>query len=424
LAKKKKVEKRPREMTRRQLSHFKRQKRRQRIIFIGGVAIIAAVILIILVGWFVGEYRPMHKGVIIVKDTEFNTAYFADYLKFAGANYADENIESLADTAVNTIIQNELVRQAAENLGMTISDEEAKKELEDTDFKNNRAAIDLVRAYLLEERLRSEYFDAEVPVSDNQVHMMTMLLESGREALEVRDKLSSENFTVLAGEFALNYYSKNVNSGDFGWHPATILEDQLESSIPIDFAFGAEAGTLSHPLEDEEVQKQRGYWLIKVLEKPDEEKAPVQALFLGSEQEAEGIRDRLVAGDNMTAIADEYTQYDFSKENHGELGVVVKDQINAVFDDYVFSDNVTVGEWSQPVRDDTLWTKGGYWLVKVVDKDDDRELSDEDRSTLIDKVYSDWVSGLWTESAASIGSPGLTTELRQMAIDKVLNERK
>ncbi len=424
MAKKRKVKKPPREMTRRQLSHFKRHKRRQRIIFIGGVAVIAAVILIVLAGWFIGEYRPMHKGVIMVNDTEYNTDYFVDYLKFAGANLPAENIQNLADTAINAIIQNELVRQAAENLGITVSDEEAKKELEDTGFQNNRAAIDLVRAYLLEERLRSEYFDADVPVSDNQVHMMTMLLESGREALEVRDRLSSENFTSLAEEFALNYYSKHVNGGDFGWHPAVILKDQLESSVPIDFAFGAEVGELSYPLQDEEVQKQRGYWLMKVLEKPDEEKAPVQALFLGSEQEAEGIRDRLVAGDNLTAIADEYTQYSLSEDTHGELGVVVKGQINDVFDGSVFSDNVTMGEWSQPIRDDTLWTKGGYWLVKVVDKDADRGLSDEDRGTLIDNAYSDWVSGLWSESAAGIGSPGLTTELRELAIDKVLKERK
>jgi hypothetical protein len=55
--KKRKAEKPPREYTRRQLSQFQRQKRRQRIVFITGVSIIAAIVLIVLVGWFIGEYQ-------------------------------------------------------------------------------------------------------------------------------------------------------------------------------------------------------------------------------------------------------------------------------------------------------------------------------------------------------------------------------
>ena len=80
MAKKKKVEK-PKEYTRRQLSHFQQQKRRQRIIFISGISIIVAIILIILVGWFLGEYRPMHQTVVKINDAEFNVAYYIDLFK-------------------------------------------------------------------------------------------------------------------------------------------------------------------------------------------------------------------------------------------------------------------------------------------------------------------------------------------------------
>ncbi len=45
-------------MTRRRLALWQREKRRQRIIFYGA-SIVAAIILILLVGWFVTEISPL-----------------------------------------------------------------------------------------------------------------------------------------------------------------------------------------------------------------------------------------------------------------------------------------------------------------------------------------------------------------------------
>lgn len=67
MAKKKKEEK-PREYTRRQLSHFQKQKRRQRITFIAGVSIIVVILAIVLVGWYMADYHPLHRTVIRVGD--------------------------------------------------------------------------------------------------------------------------------------------------------------------------------------------------------------------------------------------------------------------------------------------------------------------------------------------------------------------
>jgi type VI protein secretion system component VasK len=83
LAKKKKTEKTPREMTRRQISAHRRQQRRQRFIFIGGIVVIAAIILVIAGGWTTSEYIPLHRTVITVNDTKFNTDDFIGYLEMA-----------------------------------------------------------------------------------------------------------------------------------------------------------------------------------------------------------------------------------------------------------------------------------------------------------------------------------------------------
>jgi parvulin-like peptidyl-prolyl isomerase len=428
LVKKKNIEKKPREMTRRQLSHHKRQQRRQRIIFIGGISIIAAVVLIVLLGWFLGEYRPMHRTVIKIENVKFDTRYFIDSLKIYGANQPAEQFGTLGVTVINYIVQNEVVRQAAEKVGITVSTEEVRKEMADSGNSLSNAYIDIIRSQMVQARLKSEYINTLVPVSDNQVNIMAMLVESDSLALELRDRLiAGDNFTALAEEFAQNYTSKQ-NKGEYGWHPAIILQDLLGSAIPIDFAFSAQPGTLSQPLHDTESYKQLGYWLIKVLDINEDEEAAVQALFLSSREEALDIRARLEAGDNLTALADEYSQYTPSKEGHGELGLIEKPadpadtSITVVFDEYVFGTDVKIGEWSEPISEDVLWTKGGAWLVDVIYREDNRELSTEDRETLINQQFNDWLTIVWETASDNVDRTGLTEELNQWATDKALKE--
>jgi len=428
VAKKKKVEK-PKEYTRRQLSHFQQQKRRQRIIFISGISIIVAIILIILVGWFLGEYRPMHRIVVKINDAEFNVAYYIDFLEFYGENNPGQSLDTISSSLTQSIIQYELIRQAAQEVGITIDDKEIKKTLEDAGRPVTKVYMDIVRVQQLQTRLKDEYLGAQIPVSDNQVHMMAMLVEDESLAREVQAKLmNGDNFTALDEKYAQNYYSKNVNKGDYGWHPAAILNEQLGSLIPIDFAFGAEPGTLSPPLSDNISYKQVGYWLIKVLNMSEKEEGEVQALFLRSNDEAVDIKTRLESGDNMSALADEYSQYSPSKEKHGELGLITRPAtenttaISEAFDGYVFDPATELGKWSNPMRDEHFWTQGGYWLVKVIDKENNRNLSEDDRATLVDKAYNEWLNQLELKYAAGIDISGLTEEIRIWAVERATKE--
>jgi hypothetical protein len=424
LAKKKKAEKPQREFTRRQLSHLQKQKRRQRIIFIGGITVIAAVILIVLVGWFMGIYRPLRQTVLKVNDTKFDASYYIDVLEIAAANQQDANMQMLASSVAQQIAQGELMMQGAEKLGITVSDDEIKKTLKDSGAPMSDAYKGLVGAQLLETRLKDKYFGPQVPESDKQVHIMTMLVESERVANEVRNRLQSgDNFTALAGEFAQNYYSKNVNKGDFGWHPEAILKEQLGSLIPIDYAFGAEAGALSSPLYDEEAYMQLGYWLLRVNDRPTADSANVSGLLISSRELAERIKARLEAGEDLGPIADKYSNYSLSKDKHGEMGIIPESEnISEPFNGYVFNPETELGKWSDPIREDNYWSKSGYWLVKVVDKDDDRKLSTDDRTYLIGKLLNDWLSNLWSDPENKVDDSFLTDELKQWAIDQALQD--
>ena len=237
MAKKKRLEKPRRELTKRQLSRWQQQQKRQRIILGAGIFIITTVIVILVVGWYVSQYRPLHQTIIRVNDTEFDMEYYVDMLKLSGSDQPAEYMQYIANSIVKDIEQNELIKQGALKLGISVSDDEVKEKLKSLDLPVNDVNSDLVRNQTLIEKLGDEYFGLQVPASAEQRHIMAMLLESNAQATEVRDRLeNSGNFTELAGELSLDYFSM-TNKGDFGWHPKSILSELLVTSTPLEYAF-------------------------------------------------------------------------------------------------------------------------------------------------------------------------------------------
>jgi len=230
---KKKVEKPRREVTKRQLSRSQRQQKRQRLVFGVGIFIIVAVLGIIGGGWYITQYRPLHETVIRVNETEFNMDYYVKMLQV---------LQYSADKVVRVIQQNELIRQEAEGLGITVSDDEADEELKSHNPPFNDAHRDVVRNQILIRRLRDEYFEQEVPLFAEQRQVRAMFLESESQAAEIRARLEGgESFTELAGEFSLDGSTKDKN-GDLGWRPRDVLTLLLDSAIPGEYAFDSEVG--------------------------------------------------------------------------------------------------------------------------------------------------------------------------------------
>jgi parvulin-like peptidyl-prolyl isomerase len=152
----------------------------------------------------------------------------------------------------------------------------------------------------------------------------------------------------------------------------------------------------------------------------------VQALYLSSNEQALEIEARLEAGESLAALADAYSQYTPSKEKHGELGVMTRADntttvVSAPFDGYVFNTATELEKWSEPISDTKFSTQGGFWLVKVVEKEADRPLSDDDRQYLLDKAYSEWLNNLWLQYSPEIDMSGLSGVLT-WAIDRAKKE--
>ncbi len=416
---KKKVEKPEREVTKRQLSHWQQQRKRQRIILGVGIFVVVAVSGIMGAGWYISHYQPLHQVVISVNNTEFNMDYYIKMLEYYGKDQSASYMDALADAVVTVIGRDELVRQGALGLGIIVWDKEADEKLKSYDPPLSKDYRDIARTELLVSELL-DYFEPAVPVSAEQRQITAVFLESESLAAEVRARVEAgEDLAELAGELSLDSFSKG-EKGDLGWHPEDALVELLATSIPGEYAFGSEVGVLSQPVYDETKTRSVGYWLVKILDRKQEpEQVQVQAILLGSETEAQDVRARLEAGEDFATLTQELSQYEATKESGGDFGWVSPENVapGSAFAAWADIFELATGVISEPIRDDTQVTTGGYWLLKVLAQEDDKQISDDDRDLLKTRALDEWVLSLWYDTGNQVNSY-LRDEMKAWAIEK------
>ena len=352
-----------RKFTKRQLSRWQQQQKRRRRIFLGLGIFIATVLIITGVLWYFNHYQPLHRTVIRVNDASFSMDYYIRTLQFYGEGQPSSD---LADEVVTLIQRNELIRQGAAKLGIGISRDMIDEELRSRGLPLSRYSRDIVNSEMLMNKLQDEYFEKEVPIFIEQRHVMAMLLESESQVVEVRTRIEAgEDFGNLAGDHSLEKNSANED-GDLGWHPKGALTVLLGTSVVDEHAFSSEVGTLSEPVHDEEIIKDMGYWIVKVLER--EEEAAVRGILLGSEEEAQWVRDKLIDGKDFGELAEALSEHEGSKKLDGYLGSWTPDEVSPAFAEFVFNSEIEIGTVSEPIFDDTIATEGGYWLIEVLER--------------------------------------------------------
>ena len=398
----KKKEGKQKHVTRRQISRWQQQQRMQRIIVGSGIAVIAIVLGIVAGGWFINSFLPLRQTVMRVNDTELNMGYYVKALKYYGGGIPAEYLWYYNEEIVSLIQEGELVAYGATKLDISVSDYELDKYIEYERPSPSRDLQDVnrdaARTELLLDKMFDNYFDKEVPVSAEQRHVMAMFLEYESQAAEIKNKIESgEDFATYAAELSMETVSQEAE-GDLGWHPEGALALILGTPVPGEYAFNAEEEVLSQPLYDAETTKSTGYWLIKVLERNEGDgTSHIHAILLGSEEEALEVKAEAEAGEDyeFDLLAEEYSQHSPSNTDKGCLDWLAPGTMSEVFDEYAFDPDLEMNKISPPIKDDTVQTKGGYWLVKVVETDEDREIESNDRDLLKSKELEDWLASLW-----------------------------
>jgi hypothetical protein len=417
---KKKIEKPKHKPTRRQLSRWQRQKRRQRFIIGIGITTIIVSLGFVLAGiyyqWYVPQTKPLKETVIEVNDTSFNMAYYIDALRFQLGDMPPEQISFFLDIIIDNIQQNELIRQEALELGIAISDIQVDEDIKNNDWPNNQAVRDISGAQLLVQELREGYFSEQVPTSTEQRYIMAMFLESENQTNWIRERLlSGEDFGQIASELSLDNYTLE-NNGDLGWRPKGIINDLLLTNVLEEYVFSYPVGDVIVPVYDADKTKNLGYWLIEVLERNEETgEVLVQAMKLASEDEAWMLLQRLAEAENFAELAEQHSQ-SWSEEDGAELGWLADGNMSDAFNDFVFNPETELNTYSEPILDEDITTKGGYWLFKVPDIGI-REISNDDRDFLIEQSMEDWLETVY-EDPENIINNYLDDEMREFAVSK------
>lgn len=429
----KKSDRPKREMTKRQLSHWQRENRIQRIAMLAGAVVILAVLVMVGTGIYLGRYKPLNAVVIKVGDKEYNLDYYIDMLVLYGLTTGTEYIPYVTDIAVQQIEQNELViREAAkEPYSITVSDEEVNKTIAERKYPAKPAIIDAVRAELVLDKLKNEYFDKKiVPQTAEQRAVLAMFLESQSQVDAVKARLEKgESFGDIATELSRENNSKS-KGGDFGWVPRgvlpyilgdtsnTVLEDEV-------FAPDTQVNVLTQ-VEDTKQAKNIGYWLIKITETRDvtstvtptptgtETPEPTTettrqvhlfAMLLKSEEEALQIKARLEAGEDFATLANEFSQYtnlSTGTINGGDLGWKSKGDMGTAIDSVIWPDDPTkalgANTLSNPVPDTSRTTPGGIWLIKVTGIEASKAIEGDNRTALVNIQLNNWLQKIWDDN--------------------------
>jgi parvulin-like peptidyl-prolyl isomerase len=369
--------------TKRQEAKWQRQKRIRRIIIAVAAIFLVSVVSYVSYEYYVEEIKGLNEKVITVNNVSFNMRYYVHMLDAQTKEVEPDSIYQYSNAVARYIEDAEVIRQGAKDLNITVSQEEVEETIKEQNFPKDQVYQDIVEFLLLRERL-VEYLDSQLPDEMLQANTQVIFAESEQVANKVIDQAGKgENFTELVREFSYDNRTKEYD-GNLGWLPRELMSSTMAET------FNLTTGGVSQPIYDNSTNKSVGYWLIKVSEKDAEKGINVSAMLLGSEQEAVEIKIELAAEGNFSELTKNYSQHS-SKYKGGELGWLKANETNDFsneFDEVAFQ--LPVDEVSEPVKDETVNTNGGYWVVKVLDKQQ-RELDDDVREVLKNRRFGEWI---------------------------------
>jgi parvulin-like peptidyl-prolyl isomerase len=401
-----------------------RHKRVRRIIM--SVVLVVVIAAISVAGWsyYNFQIKPYNQSVIRVNDVTFDMRYYINALEIFFGNvpssfineysdYEDQEIEAFASYVEHQIIQNEIIRQGSLALGVRIEDSAIEAMLKESNMPVTDERIDLLMV--------QELVEKQVPSTQPQVHVQAMLLESENVAREAIARIQAG---VLFEQVA-NSLSKipdyKIINGDLGWVAGREADLTVDSTKFGDIILGANAGVLSDPVYDDTVSKSFGYWVMKVVDRNDatdthSTEIRIKGILVGNEQEAYDLIDKLNAGADIDELAKEFSQLSGAADGGADLG-----WMSAIQDpgDFQVLFDLPLNEISAPISDNQSETKGGYWVFNVLEKDDNRALTAEQKNMLEDDLINRCYAELEKDPNYTVESL-LTEEMRVFAINEVV----
>jgi parvulin-like peptidyl-prolyl isomerase len=326
--------------TRRQLARWQRERRAQRLIIAGGLSAILLVVGISLFGFYQEFVAKAQEPIARVDDHTFPLGEYAQTLGLR-RYLLDAQIENLQ-------------RVLAQGVPVTST-------LESLQQARSSLSFQVVEDWIAEQLVRQETSRLGITVSAQEV---TQAIKS-----KFVSSLASEGQSAGAPQAPTSTVTTTTpTSGTAGGQAKeAAAEEEFQASYR---AFLKRAKTT-----DARYRRLIEWTLLagklqEYLAKEVKSTAPqvhLLAILVNSQQEAQTVLDRLKKGEDFAQVAREVSQDAASKENGGDIGWVPRGLLERELEEAAFS--LSQGQVSRPIS-----TKEGYYILKVLEKADSREI--------------------------------------------------
>lgn len=293
----------------------RRQRERQtELLLVGGIA---AVIVVVIALLGIGIYREAiaryQDTIATVDDRTFTVGDYIDYMKYrdylldqqsaqlASFGGQAQQLQSqlqmqrsiLPMQAIEDLLETEVVNRAATQLGITVSDADMAKALEDRFVEpvkegetpdvaardqqvrqnfdrvvaESGLSAEYLRQMIRDEVIRQKVEDqvgAQVPTTQEQVKLRAIVLKDEETATQALARVQSgEDFEAVAKDMTTDTAGKE-NGGDFGWLVRGTKDQSLEVA-----AFALQPGQVV----TEPVQSASAFYVLKAEDRQDREVA-------------------------------------------------------------------------------------------------------------------------------------------------------
>ena len=382
-------------LTRKQISRREKE-RRQRLIMISIAAFVGFLIVAILAfGFYMERVATPASPVAVVNGVAIRTDTYQERVRLERmrvdnalerlafqksqldpeqdqflVSYLDQQLSQLAMTRagldgedfLNRLIEEELIRQAAEEKGVVVSAEEVDRMIEE-DFGYDRDAPTPVPSPTMAPGAATPEATPGAPVTGTA---------------QITPTVTPTPMTQAGFEESYDQF-------------LSALRDKTGMS-DADFKKTIEAELLRQKMGDvvgEEVST-------------SEPQVQARHILVETREEAEAVLERLDGGEDFAALAEELSQDPGSAQAGGDLGWFPRGVMAPEFEEPAFS--LSPGEIS-----DVVETTFGFHIIEVEERDDNRELEPDILAQKRQEAFQVWLADL--EAAATIQ--------RHWSVDKV-----
>lgn len=271
---------------------------------------------------------------------------------------------ALREAALESLIQRELLRQAADNAGFRASSVGVVREIRGipTFWENGDFSTERYHAILQAQRIAPGEFERDVAQS--------MVLAQVQQAIQATGDLPSakaESYARLRNQTRVASWTVfSAQSYDTADVVASDAIAAFYEANPDRFTLPEQVQVAYLRLDPAEIESGidvsdadiREHFEINVAQYTEPELRRVRQILLAAESvdaeaRARNLRSRIDAGEEFATLADQYSEDPASADQHGELGLIARGDLDSVLETVIFS--LPANLVSQPVQSARGW---------------------------------------------------------------------